>query len=180
MTRKTGFACNSSNKSFKLRFNLSFPSPVNTAISRRLTALKPTGSVRRTAPSSTRFCSVESFFGSSSHRTAICVSRSNRGSNPSLLFLAGDFPLANPFPRASYFPKIRCVQIHDVANDFHFPCPRISRRLPALRLRRAQNRHRTAPPRDGNRSATLLDLVQHGKAFGLELRRTYYPGLHRP
>jgi len=68
--------CKSSNNSSSGAFNPSLPALLRTAISSRLIALSAIGSVRRTAASSTRTCSRDSFLGSVSHRTTMWVSRS--------------------------------------------------------------------------------------------------------
>ena len=71
--RNTGVDCNASNITFKLALSPRFLSLVRTAISRRLIALKATGSVRRTVPSKTLVCSRESFLASNNHRTTTWV-----------------------------------------------------------------------------------------------------------
>src|ERR1017187_7497773 len=163
--RKTGLEFRSRKKSSRETFSAGFSPLARTAITMRLTALRATGSPRRTADSSARSCGRESFLTSNSHRMRTCVSNSKRGSRRRLLF------------RSDNFPEGR-IPVHDVAHDLALVRPTVAGGLPDGLLCRAEHRHGAAPPGDGDGLSGLFDLAEAGEAFGLELRRAQYTLLH--
>jgi len=81
---------------------------------------------------------------------------------------------------SGHFPQTGSIHVHDVAHDFALVRPTVARRFQDGALNRAEHRHRSAPPSDGDGFSKLFDLAEASKAFGLELRRTQYALLHNP
>lgn len=162
--RKAGLEFKSRKNSSKETFSAGLSPLARTAISRRLMALRATGSPRRVADSSARSCGRESFLLSPSQRMRTCVSNSKRGSRRQLLFRSGNFPDDR--------------RVHDVAHNLALVRPTVAGRLPDGLLCRAEHRHGAAPPGDGDGLPGLFDLAEAGEALGLELRRTQYALLH--
>lgn len=76
------------------------------------------------------------------------------------------------------FPQVRCVEVHNVADDLPFSSPAIARRFQRGAFHRTDYRDRPATPRDGDGFTGGFDLAQTGETFGLEFRRSEDPRFH--